>query len=71
MFTPKVKISGELLKKLKEAAEVMGCASVNELVESLLSAEAERILSQNSSRNASAKEVADITNKLKGLGYLE
>ena len=71
MFGPKIKISSELLKKIEKAAETIGCASVNEFAETVLTAEAEKILSQNAAQGASAKEVEDITNKLKGLGYLE
>lgn len=71
MFGPKIKVSPELMKKIKAASEVMGCASVEEYVEMVLSAEADKTVNQSLSQAASSKEVEDITNKLKGLGYLE
>lgn len=66
-----VKISKELMEKVKEASEAMGCTSVQEFVENVLTAEVEKILTQGAAQAASSKEVEDITNKLKGLGYLE
>lgn len=66
-----IKLPKELMEKLKVAAEIMGCTSVNEFVETVLASEADKVLSQSAAKSASSKEVADITNKLKGLGYLE
>ena len=66
-----VKVSKELMEKLKVAAELMGCSSVAELVETILTEEVDKVLTQSASKAASNKEVEDITNKLKGLGYLE
>jgi hypothetical protein len=66
-----IKLNKELMEKIKVAAEIMGCASVNEFIETILSGEVDKILSQTAAKSASSKEVEDITNKLKGLGYLE
>ncbi len=66
-----VKVSKELMEKLKVAADVMGCSSVGEFVETTLTTEVDKLLTQTASKAASSKEVEDITNKLKGLGYLE
>lgn len=66
-----IKLPKELMEKLKIAAETMGCASVNEFVETTLTTEVEKIITQGAAKSASSKEVEDITNKLKGLGYLE
>ncbi len=71
MFGPKIKISKTLLGKLKAAAETSGCASVQEFAERVLEREADKILSRAGKNELSEKEVEDIANKLKGLGYLE
>jgi len=71
MFGPKIKVSKALLDKLKAAAETSGCASVDEFVERTLEREADKILSRAGKNELSQKEVEDIANKLKGLGYLE
>lgn len=71
MFKPKLKVSDLVLEKIKVAAAIAGCASVEEFAERALLAEAERVIASTSKREASAQEVEDITNQLKGLGYLE
>ena len=70
MFGPKVKISDALLERLKVAAQILGC-TVDEFVDKVLNAEVEKVLAKTASKDVSAKEVEDIANKLKGLGYLE
>lgn len=71
MFGTKIKLSKELYDKVKVAAEVLGCASVEEFVSGILEREIEELLSQAGKNEATPEEVEEITNKLKGLGYLE
>lgn len=70
MFEPKIKIKKDLFEKLKVVAEVMGC-TVEDFAEKVLSTEAEKVLGSSGKKDLSAADVEDITNKLKGLGYLE
>jgi uncharacterized protein (DUF1778 family) len=71
MFGPKFKVSQALYDKVKQAAELLGSASVEEFVERTLEREAEKVLNQNSAGVVSDQEVEKISSKLKGLGYLE
>jgi hypothetical protein len=71
VFKPKIKVSQIVIDKITVAASIAGCASVEEFAERALLAEAERVIASTSKREASAQEVEDITNQLKGLGYLE
>jgi hypothetical protein len=71
VFKPKIKVSQTVIDKVTVAASIAGCASVEEFAERALLAEAERVIASTSKREASAQEVEDITNQLKGLGYLE
>ena len=74
MFETKVKIRKELLEKLKETAESQGCSSVEEFIESTLEKELDRIersRKEDAEASRKQKEVDDITNKLKGLGYID
>ena len=67
----KILVSQAALDKITVAAAIVGCSSVEEFVERALIAEADRVIASTSKREASAQEVEDITNQLKGLGYLE
>lgn len=79
MFGPKVKIRPALYEKLKEAAALIGCSSVDEFAERALESEVTRVLvsaqqkatAPGSSTAASQQDVQKIADKLKGLGYLE
>jgi len=71
MFKPKLNIPKHVLEKAKVAAEILGCSSVDEFIERTLVAEADKVIASTSKRSATDKEVEDITNQLKGLGYLE
>ncbi len=71
VFKPKLKVSDLVIEKIKVAAAIVGCSSIEEFAERALLAEAERVIASTSKREASAQEVEDITNQLKGLGYLE
>lgn len=67
----KIKVSDELYEKLETAAQILGCASLDEFVERTLEGEADRILTQASKEKFSKADVDEIAAKLKGLGYLE
>ena len=71
MFGPKIKVSQELMEKLTEAAAAVGCASVEEFAEKVLSQEADRVLAGDVAGGPSSRDVEEIAKKLKGLGYLE
>ena len=67
----KIKFSADLWERIKLAAEIRGGSSPEEFVERIVAVEVDKILQQAGRNNPSDKEVEDITNKLKGLGYLE
>ena len=73
MFGKKVKVNDELYQKIREAAKLLGATSIDEFAQQVLEREAERIINEanKGKPNLSAKEVENIANKLKGLGYLE
>ncbi len=66
----KLKISDAVLEKVRVAAQILGC-SIDEFAEKALSGESDKVLAKTASKEVSAKDVEDISNKLKGLGYLE
>lgn len=66
----KLKIRDAVAEKVRVAAQILGCTP-EEFAEKALVAEAEKVLAKTGSKEVSAKEVEDIANKLKGLGYLE
>ena len=67
----KVKINSALWEKLELAAQIRGASSPDELVEKILEIEIDKILQKAGKNAVSDKDVEDIANKLKGLGYLE
>lgn len=71
MFKPKLKISDTVIEKVKVAASIVGCSTPEEFAERILLAESEKVIASTSKKEASAQEVEDITNQLRGLGYLE
>ena len=71
MFKSKIKLEKSVYEKAQVAAEMAGCASIEEFVERAVIAEADRVLLQNNSKSVSDEDVEQITNQLKGLGYLE
>jgi hypothetical protein len=71
MFGSKLKISDDILKKVRIASEIIGAASIEEFAAKILETESDRIIASTGNREATAQEVEDIANKLKGLGYLE
>lgn len=73
MFKPKLNVSKLVIEKIKVASEIAGCATPEEFAEKVLTEEANRVIAStaNKNKNVSDKEVEEITNQLKGLGYLE
>lgn len=68
---PTLTISNAVLDKLRVAAEIAGCSSLDEFAERALLEAAERVIASTANREASAEEVEAIKNQLAGLGYLE
>lgn len=60
---PKVKINKDILERCKKVSEIAGYSSVEEFVEHVLEKELKDIESAGSSD-------ADITESLRGLGYI-
>ena len=71
MFGPKIKLPQHIIDKVRIASELSGAASIEEFAASALEAAADKIITSSSKKEASASEIEDIANKLKGLGYLE
>ncbi len=71
MFKPKLAVSKLVIDKINVASQILGCASPEEFAEKVLLAEADKVIASTSSKKVSEQDVADITNQLKGLGYLE
>lgn len=67
----KLQISDTLTEKLRIAAEIAGCSSLDEFAERALLEAADRVIASTATREASAEEVEAIKNQLAGLGYLE
>jgi hypothetical protein len=67
----KINVSNELYNKLKLAAEGMA-VSVDQLCNKILSEAVSKIISEASAtKNLSKEEEQQITDQLKGLGYLD
>jgi len=60
----KIKIENDLLEKIKEHVETAGYSSVEEFVTHTLEKEIEKFIESESDNEM-------VTNRLKGLGYLE
>lgn len=71
MFGSKIRIRPALYEKVKAAAKQLGCASPEEFVEKVLETEAEKVLASSGKSGVSEAEIEEISNKLKGLGYLD
>ena len=74
MFDSKIKIRKDLLEKLKVAAIDNGVPTVEEFVENALEKELERIergRKEEVEAQRRQKEADSITEKLKGLGYID
>ncbi|MCB1194730.1 hypothetical protein KDK77_00970 [bacterium] len=69
MLGPKIKITKELLEKVKLAAELSGCSSTDEFIANVLEREADKI--NNQAKKQQAEDSAVIKNRLKGLGYID
>jgi hypothetical protein len=68
---PQLNISETVIEKLRVAAEIAGCSSVDEFAERALLEAADRVITSTANREASTEEVEAIKNQLAGLGYLE
>jgi hypothetical protein len=68
MFGSKIKISKEMLARIKEAVDVAGYSSVDELIENAIEKELERI---SGSDLTASDEEEQIRAKLQGLGYID
>jgi predicted transcriptional regulator len=68
MFGHKIKISSEMMARIKDAVESAGYSSIEELVETALERELQRVSAASS--NPSQSEEA-VRRQLKGLGYIE
>ena len=71
MFGSKIKVEPRILDKVRVAANIAGASSVEEFAASILEAEADRVIASTKKKEASAEEIEQIANQLKGLGYLE
>lgn len=71
MFGSKLKISDDIIKKVRIASEIVGASSMEEFAAKVLETEADRVIAATSNQDATKADIDDITNKLKGLGYLE
>ena len=71
MFKKSLKLEKVLVDKLTVASQIMKCTSMEEFALQVLEAEADKVLSNTASQDLSQSQIDDITNKLKGLGYLE
>lgn len=71
LFGKKLKIDDSLYELLVKAAEIKGASSPEELANDLLADGIDQIIRSAGKGDVSSEELEDITNKLKGLGYLE
>jgi len=66
VFGDKIKISKELMARIKEVSEKAGYSSVQEFVEAALEREVERIAGSNPGSSEEA-----VKKQLQGLGYID
>ena len=66
----KIKLSDATYEKVRVAAEILGC-SIEEFAEKELQAACAKTMAKTGSKNVSQKEIDDIANSMKGLGYIE
>lgn len=67
----KITLDNETFAMIKQAAEISGCSSVEEFATQVLTREAQNVISNQGGTKQDAGDVAKITEKLRGLGYLE
>ena len=70
MFGSKIKISKDLMEKIKLATKISGCSSIDEFVANTLEKEADRINNQATTKSDRTDDEI-IKNRLKGLGYID
>ena len=68
MFGSKVKLDGDLLNRCRKQAEQLGYSSVEEFITHVLERE---LRSMEGTGGETAADEEEITNRLKGLGYIE
>jgi Arc/MetJ-type ribon-helix-helix transcriptional regulator len=66
VFGDKIKISKELMSRIKEAVETAGYSSVDEFIETALERELDRIAGSKSPDSEEA-----VRKQLQGLGYID
>jgi hypothetical protein len=66
-----ITISEQTIEKLRVAAEISECSSIEEFADRVLSKAADDAIASTSKREASAEQIEEIKNQLAGLGYLE
>lgn len=71
MFKPKITVSKDLMDKCRQAAELMGCATVEEFIVSTLEKETDTVLSAPDTGTSTEDETEAIKRKLQGLGYID
>lgn len=71
MFKNKITLSKELMEKVEIASRLLCCSSVGEFVESVLEREVDKVIHERKNKILNHKDVAEITEKLKGLGYID
>ncbi len=67
----KITLESEVYEIVKQASELSGCSSVEEFASQILMRESQAIVSNQSAVKTESSDVAKITEKLRGLGYLE
>ena len=68
MFGQKIKISNEMMARIKDAVETVGYSTIDEFVETALERELQRV-SVSSSNSSNSDEA--VRKQLQGLGYIE
>jgi len=72
MFGSGIKLKKEVLEKAKRAAAALHCASPAEFIERAVEKEAGRVLAEEEKKSDTRKaRKEEISEKLKGLGYIE
>lgn len=68
VFGNKVKVSNEMMGRIKDAVESAGYSSIEEFVETALERELQRVSVSNSNDSHSEE---DVRKQFQGLGYIE
>lgn len=71
IFRKKINLSEQTLELAQRACEISGASSLDEFLDEVVTRESEKIINAAGKADVSQAEIDDISNKLKGLGYLE